>query len=299
MSKLLEHHQLKHKDQDYRQTIIETVNDFDIWYKSISGKDLIYRGQKYARYKNYSSGQRKWILDSNLMDELGDCTKFYTDYISNLILKCRLWENSIIVNFLGKGCEDVYDLMLLSIMQHYGAPTPLIDFTSDLDVALWFACHDNNKGNEDIDNYMSIYSLNVDENKGRILKLSDSPELKFKPYEELANLQQLILIDKDEDILHSNLNIIAQNGVLLMNYHPWKYLGGWSNEYKIAGKITVKIDIPKLPKDIPVLYHMNCADIHKSLIPYIKKQYLNNLGNLFPKYDDMVQYIETTAKIFQ
>lgn len=291
MSELLEHHQLKHKDQDYQQTIIETANDFDIWYKSISGKDLIYRGQKYARYKNYSSGQRRWISDSNLIDNFGDCTEPYTNYISTLILNCRLWENSIIVKFLSKGCEDVSDLMLLSIMQHHGAPTPLIDFTYNIDVALWFACHENDKVNNDIDNYMSIYSLNVDENKERILKLSDNPELKFKPYEELANLQQLILIDKDEDILHSNLNIIAQNGLLLMNYHPWKYLGGWSNEYKIAGKIPVKTELPELSKNIPVLYHMNCADIRKDLIPYIKKQYLNNVGNLFPDYKNMVQYI--------
>ena len=131
----------------------------------------------------------------------------------------------------------------------------------------------------------------MDENQGRILKLSDNPKLKFKPYEELANLQQLILIDKDKDILYSNLNIIAQKGVLLMNYNPWKYLGGWSNEYKIAGKIRVKTNPPMLPKNIPVLYHMNCADIHKDLIPYIKSQYLDNLDNIFPDYKDMVQYI--------
>ena len=167
----------------------------------------------------------------------------------------------------------------------------MIDFTYNINVALWFVCHDNNKGSEDIDNYISIYSLNVDENKGRILKLSDNPELKFKPYEELANLQQLILIDKDEVILHSNLNIIAQNGILLMNYHPWKYLGGWNNECKIAGKIPVKTELPELSNDIPVLYHINCADIHRDLIPYIRRQYLNNLGNFFPNYKDMVQYI--------
>lgn len=76
-----------------------------------------------------------------------------------------------------------------------------------------------------------------------------------------------------------------------MNYHPWKYLGGWSNEYKIAGKIPVKTELPELSNDIPVLYHINCADIHRDLIPYIRRQYLNNLGNLFPNYEDMVQYI--------
>lgn len=293
MTILLEHKNLRHKDQDYTQTIINTSKDFDNWYQDVSHKNLIFRGQSYAKYKNYSSSQRKWMQDPDLIDKFGDGTDVYVDYILSLISKCRDWESGIVENYLGKGREPVSDLMFLSIMQHYGAPTPLIDFTYDINVALNFACEDNkrNERTGDIDDYMSIYSIDIEENSQRIIKLSDKPELKSKPYKELVKLEQLILID-DRDILHSNLNIIAQKGLFLLNYHPWKYLGGWSNKHKIFDDIFVETDLPQLPLSIPVLYKMDCADIHKDLITYIKSKYLNNLRNLFPKYKDMVNYIE-------
>ena len=294
MTNLLEHHNLCHKDQDYVQSIIKTQEDFDMWHQNVSGKDFIFRGQVYAKYKNYSSGQRKWMQDPDLMDKLGDDIDVYTDYITKLISKCREWENGIIEKYLGKDCDLVSDLMLLSIMQHYGVPTPLIDFTYDINVALYFACS-NNKSftrTDSIDDYMSVYFINLKENDNRIIKQSDNSELKFKSYKELASLKKLILIDNDKSILYSNLNIIAQKGVLLLNYHPWKYLGGLSTNYKIAnGKIDVSIELPELPNNIPVLYNINCTDIHKNLVPYIKAEYLNHLNNLFPKYEELANYL--------
>lgn len=145
---------------------------------------------------------------------------------------------------------------------------------------------------DSIDDYMSVYFINFKKNDNRIIKLSDNPKLKFKSYKELASLKKLILIDKDKSILYSNLNIIAQKGILLLNYHPWKYLGGLSTNYKIAnGKIDVKIELPELSNNIPVLYHINCADIHKNLVPYIKAEYLNHLNNLFPKYEELANFL--------
>ena len=52
----------------------------------------------------------------------------------------------------------LYDLELLGDLRHYGAPSCLLDFTSDFLIALWFACEDSNK--EYTDKNGKIFILN-------------------------------------------------------------------------------------------------------------------------------------------
>ena len=45
---LLEHPNIKRKNMDYKQIIIDTNEDFDRWYNENSHRNLIFRGMKSA-----------------------------------------------------------------------------------------------------------------------------------------------------------------------------------------------------------------------------------------------------------
>ena len=57
------------------------------------------------------------------------------------------------------------DFLYLSLMQHYSAKTPFLDFSYSLDKALFFAQdgYTDNLSENDIDNYVSIYWINLEE----------------------------------------------------------------------------------------------------------------------------------------
>lgn len=81
---LLEHPNIKRKNMDYKQIIIDTNEDFDRWYNENSHRNLIFRGMKSARFKNYTSAQRKWMITDGLMNKAGDGIIGYTNYITSL-----------------------------------------------------------------------------------------------------------------------------------------------------------------------------------------------------------------------
>lgn len=246
------------------------INDIFIqfnYFKTKKGEDrLIFRGVNEASYKMYTSSQRDWINNRFELE--------YSSYLIEILEKSKNWNNSILKHYFELLSDNVDEknLSYFSIMQHYGLPTPLLDFTYNPFVALYFACknvencyYDNDT--DCIRNYFSVYFIWPKwlDKKDFTKKLTDInlSELKSEVYQ----------IENDKTV-NNNLNIIAQEGLFLVNT--------FSDEDLFTAMQTTSRHNDKI--------RFGCYNIHKSFAKSIKER-LCSEGytdfNLFPDINKM------------
>jgi hypothetical protein len=211
------------------------------------------------------------------------------------------------------------DLAILSYIQHYGGPTPLLDFTKNIDVALYFATHSSETtyfSNEEIDNYFSIYVLpllaNTEDQKGidfwrapwYALKQnfeSLNTELRLKAFTGMRNIETYFgalighyrvgLIDEkfaEMFKMHyiTNMNILNQEGSFFFLNESTKPLEEIVNANYNTGRTS-----ETSPKFI------SCYHIHKNLIPYIKSKIALRESFIFPNSYEMIKRVCDNAML--
>lgn len=113
---------------------IRTVKGFIDWLEEMKGRFVLYRGLEDANWEVESSGYRR------IKPEDGEVPpRVFQNYIQ------RLLDQADLQGFKKRGGEELSELELLAELQHNGAATCLIDFTSNALVALWFACQEEQK----------------------------------------------------------------------------------------------------------------------------------------------------------
>lgn len=174
---------LTEKASNFNTHQIESKSDFDKMIACFdSNINQIYRGVSDAKFKLYNSAQRIWKTQ-----ELYKLNSSYDFFIKTEIKNAKAFQNKLLDKFYAAFGLKTYDLSILSFLQHYGAPTPLLDFTHNYKCSLFFAIDGMKQlPSTDIDNYISIYSINISSSReffpsiiDRIEHDYNNPELIF------------------------------------------------------------------------------------------------------------------------
>ena len=117
---------------------------------------LLFRGVSEAKYKIFSSAQRYW-----LEQEFNAKGLAYIDFVDGLIKQIR--ENKLIKDYYTALGVQHNDLLYMSLLQHYGECSPLIDVSYGIKEALFFALSSRKAITPvyDIDHYCSLYMFDT------------------------------------------------------------------------------------------------------------------------------------------
>lgn len=212
----------------------DSENDVHEWLTDLDagrfdGAGMAFRGLSNASYKLFSSLQRKWIEQ--------DLSSHRTDHKALVqSLLDRAFQHEVSGTMRENGERD--ELAMLSYLQHHGCPTPFLDFTSDIRVALFFASQEskNVDNGSELDKYFSVYVFHPEIPRTINLGLEkawrnfspgrrDEVARCFRSY-EMNSLQETLIFDPGwinqvygEGVvsLSSSIRFERQSGLFTMN----------------------------------------------------------------------------------
>ena len=240
---------LKEKQQIFgskRYSKIDTVAQFKKWYDNFTTENKFFRGVNEAKFKIYTSAQRYYITH-----DLKKSGKKVEDVIEEELKQIKKVNGNLLKKYYELLDVQENDLLYLSFLQHYSGISPLLDFTANINKALYFMQDKlsfENKGGEDIDNYASLYWFDLESGVSGfyVEKKAINNKMSFNVMKKASDSivihqQGYSLLGKKIEL--ANLNFVAQEGRFIFHCNGVK----------------------PLEKDI------SYVDIHKSIAPYIKK----------------------------
>lgn len=310
--KLPEYRSIEEKRPKFCYVKIDTkdVLDNHLNHLLVDNSHCIFRGVREARYKLFTSVQREWITNG-----LGRHMTI-NQLVNSLIRDMR--QNRALNDYFALMNIVQTDFLYLSLLQHYSAPTPLLDFTHNHRVALYFATAGLTTAytENDIDDYFSLYYIDWDESEKLLSKMDKQLDGALKTgkdfYEKFLKKNPNIQVDNslldDLDRLTKWETTLSLYSLTFIN-NPQEaqvttpYAQNtlyWSNLNIIAQEGCFLL---YNQEDTPLEDYLNnnilyCLDIHKSLADYIRTHYLSGITQetLFPNITQIAQQAYTNFK---
>lgn len=156
-NKTSEYTSLIQKSLFFDQINIETEKEIDDLFEKYENQtEIIFRGQREAKWRLYSSLQRFWNWD-NLKENQN-----YVEFLKKIISAGKENYSKEIESILNENHIDALnDIAILSFLQHHDCPTPLLDWTYDFKISIYFAIDGLEENNvvKEIADYFSIYFI--------------------------------------------------------------------------------------------------------------------------------------------
>ena len=286
-------------------------------------KDFLYRGINTATYKLYSSSQVQWMLSDAISKKTN--IEDYYNFIMDSIELTR--ENNRVKQYIKDNGISDNDLFILALMQHYGMPSPVLDFSHSIFGALYFAWDKCDRTLSDtqtqLSDYISLYVINK-----KIDWVNCSVQNVMRNSAEQLN----DMLQKDKFFTAGMVDTKDVEKEFLklpyLKFKDWNFVAVEDNPEN-----PVKISIPALKFDCeyqiindriisqqgmfianntldkPLVELMNdwckekyfvCYNIHKKLLDYIKQKYFDtndiNEERMYCTKDEESNYLEEAIR---
>ena len=286
-------------------------------------KDFLYRGINTATYKLYSSSQVQWML-SDAISKKKNIEDYY-NFIMDSIELTR--ENNRVKQYIKDNGISDNDLFILALMQHYGMPSPVLDFSHSIFGALYFAWDKCDRTLSDtqtqLSDYISLYVINkkidwVNCSVQNVMRNSAEQLNDMLQKDKLFTAGMVDTKDVEKELLK----------LPYLKFKDWNFVAVEDNPEN-----PVKISIPALKFDCeyqiindriisqqgmfianntldkPLVELMNdwckekyfvCYNIHKKLLDYIKQKYFDtndiNEERMYCTKDEESNYLEEAIR---
>lgn len=236
--------------------------------------DFAFRGSSEAKHKLYNSCQRYYI-NTELFGHGSDESDHYELFVTRLIEHTKQWNRGTVASMLQEmDISPDNSLAYLSYMQHFGIPSPLLDFTTDPFVALFFAIDGMQfqPSDNEIDNYFSVYAVLTNTVFTRTWEYvfeKNTEAGKTLPYSEVSRNTLAIISNSNPAYrIINNTNIINQKGLFFYTNNSQDPLEKvfFDNAEFMKGEVGEE----RFKQEFLGHHEFGrCFNIHKSLAPYI------------------------------
>lgn len=248
-------------------------------FEKKNSQKYLFRGINSAQFKLYSSAQRLWSER-----DLSHIGLTYEQYVNNLIGLFNK-RGSVLNQYFNRMGIICNDWLILSFLQHYGAGTPLLDFTKHFKTALFFALDNlvfSGKGGPS--DYISVYYYKtVDVANGMsssIFKLAKDKASTIPEWDKLGqlwkDLSYMNVMRENETILvpaYANKSTILNKRKKLVSIYTVANLNSTAQDGEFVCNRDSALPLEDIWNKDDTKY-LSCIDIHKGLYDYILYEYL-------------------------
>ncbi len=282
---------------------IETVAEFEKWYsqQSASNTKTYFRGVKEAKFKNFTSAQR-YCLNHNIQE-------LPLNIVNKEIQILRQNNDNLFEKYCVTTDIECTDIWLMSMAQHYGGISLFLDFSTNINTALFFTCQTtpqrkfDNTSKNTIDNYSSLYYSSQFGVPFEQIVADISNKCDFSEKNDNRGVFQKSALYTFNTFLSLGVFKIlwGSSSPIMIENKPYP-LEFSHSEYTFSRNIIVS-NMNIVSQDGCLLYYddecnplekdLSCVDINKSLIPYIKRAHLwpnkKTKKRLFPSVNIIVK----------